>query len=236
VIVQCNRGDANPAAYADRVADVVLAGRFSEPPPVADGADRDGSGPVLTATELERWAGLYRREDRPEYVGFTVRDGTLSITQGGGGPLTPSDATTFRTRGGTEVAFSGDAGAGAVTMGERRYLRIPATTRSPDELEEVAGRYHSPELDVVWTLDTDTATDTDSAADADTGGLGVTLPGGERLPFRPGAPDEYVGVVTLTVVRDQGRVTGLRVYAGRVTGIVFERLDPPPASPGRGQS
>jgi hypothetical protein len=155
---------------------------------------------------------MYRHANRPEYLAFEVRDGTLTTILGGGGPLHPVDASTFRTPGGTEVRFAGTGTDATVTVEGGSYGRVEPGA-GPD-LAGVAGTYRSEELDASWTLDVDEE------------GIGVALPGGERVHLRAGAPGEFVGPVTVTVVRDGGRVRGLRVYAGRVTGIVFERAGP----------
>lgn len=208
VIVECNRGDANPGRYADQVADRVLAGDFTEEMAAASSA----SGPTVTlsATELQRWAGLYRHPDRPEYVEMEVRDGTL-VRVAGAVRLEALAPATFRTPGGTLVRFAPREGAMEMTVGSTPYRRVPPDRVRPVDLSAATGTYHSAELDAAWTL----------AADGDA--LVVTIPGGERMRLEPGADGEYFGDVSVTFVREGGRVTGFKVYAGRVTGIVFNR-------------
>lgn len=210
VVVECNRGDASPSRYADRVADAVLAGAFSEPPVAAAPEPETTPAVSLTEAELRRWAGTYRHTARPTYVALEVRDGALRVG-GGGGALTPLDAVTFRTGGGGEVRFAERNGVATATVQNDTYTRV-STARGGADAASAAGTYHSEELDASWTLEPDAE------------GLSVTLPGGERVVLRAGAPDEFFGQVTVTLVRAGGRVSGLRVYAGRVTGIVFERV------------
>ena len=49
-------------------------------------------------------------------------------------------------------------------------------------------------------------------------------PGNEPAELRPSAQDEFTaGRLGVTLERDGGRVTGFRVFAGRVTDILFEK-------------
>lgn len=138
VAVACNRGDANPAAHARAVADLVLADAFPEPSPE---------------------------------------------------PPAPQ---------------SGAPAAGAEAA-------APALTFAA--LSELAGSYASEEIDAVFEI----------AVDGDR--LTLRRPNAEPVPLRPRADDEFQApAAVLTFQRDGGRVTGFKVNAGRVTGIVFERL------------
>jgi CubicO group peptidase (beta-lactamase class C family) len=211
VIVECNRSDANTGRYVAEVADVVLADAFREPATATGTPAAGAPGVTLTDAQLGRWAGLYRHGDRPEYVEFRVHDGALHLERGGGTALTPVDAATFRAAVGSPIRFAEADGRVTVTTAGGMYERVDAATPSEGDLAAVAGTYRSEELDVSWTLE------------AAEGGLALLAPDGERIPLRPGAANEYFGPATLTVIREGGRVTELRVYAGRVTGLVFER-------------
>ena len=49
-------------------------------------------------------------------------------------------------------------------------------------------------------------------------------PGNEPAELRPSAQDEFTaGRLGVTLERDGRRVTGFRVFAGRVTDILFEK-------------
>ncbi len=210
VIVECNRADANPGQYATAVADLVLTDAFTEAPTVVAAAP-DAPAVSLTDTQLARWAGLYRHPERPQYVGVAVQDGAL-VLRPGATRLVPLDASTFRGPGGVPVRFSDEGGVARATLGTATYREVAIAPPSPDALAALAGTYRSTELDASWTLE--------AAGD----GLAVTLPNGDRETLQPGIADEFFGPATLTFVRDGGRVTGFRVFAGRVTGIEFERV------------
>lgn len=83
---------------------------------------------------------------------------------------------------------------------------------SAEQLQEFVGKYWSPEIDAVYEI----ALNGDALillrADRDPAGL---------IPL---ATDEFNGAgLGITFVKEGGGVTGLKVDAGRVTGIVFER-------------
>lgn len=210
IVVECNRGDANPGRYVAEVADRVLAEAFTED--VAAAAPGGGAPAVtLTAAQLRRWAGLYRHALRPEYVRLEMVDGALTFTRGGGGSLTPVDEATFRPVVGQPVHFAEDGETATMTVAGGTYRRVAPAAPDPAEVARVAGSYRSDELDVSWTLE------------ARDGGLVLLGPDGEAIPLEPGIPNEWFGPATVTVVREGRRISGLRVFAGRVTGIVFTR-------------
>jgi len=143
VVVLCNRGDANPSRYADRLADAVLAEAFTEEPAEAPARPRE-------------------------------RDQVASSTAA--------------------------------------YRRVAPAQRSSGELEDYEGRYASRELEVVWEIR------------AEAGRLELHRPAHDPTPLVSGTNEEFeADGLGITFVREGGRVTGLRVFAGRVTGIVFEK-------------
>jgi hypothetical protein len=222
VVVECNRGDANPAAYANAVADAVLAGSFPPADAAALGAPggarpAGGAGgrapqpPALTQAQLERWAGIYRHVTRPEYVTLEARDGTLWVMGGAGTRLVPLSPTSFQGPGAV-LEFSASEGTVRFTRDGAAYERIAQAAPDATALGELAGSYASAELDAVFEI----------RAEGDA--LALKRPGAEPVTLRAGRADEFLAPgATLTFERVGGRVTGFRVYAGRVTGIVFRR-------------
>jgi hypothetical protein len=83
---------------------------------------------------------------------------------------------------------------------------------TPAELRMYAGRYYSEELDTTFEV----------ALDA--GELWLHRPGRDPSRLRFGGTNQFQGGgLRLTFLRDGGRVLGLRIFAGRVTGIEFLR-------------
>ena len=221
IVIQCNRSDANPGAYATAVADLVLEEVFPEPPP----ARRAGAPAATVATGaavtevapspeiLARWAGAYRHEARPEYRFFVVREGALWLDAGGGTRLVALSDSSFQAPGGGAfLTFSPTPEGVRLESSGTTFVRVPDYKPTAADLAELAGRYHSDELDAVFEI----------RVDGDR--LTLLRPRNEPVPLRPGGPDEFVASgSTLTFLWEEGRVVGFRVYAGRVTGIEFVR-------------
>ena len=92
------------------------------------------------------------------------------------------------------------------------YRRVPAPKTDARTLAEFAGDYVSDELDVTWRIE------------PRGGNLVIRLSGVPDVTLQPAFADVFsspVGVVRF--VRSNGRVTGLVVGAGRVTGFSFRR-------------
>ncbi len=218
IIVECNRGDANAGAYANGVADAVLAGLFTEE--VADVAGGDAPlaknhEPVeLAVGQLERWEGVYQAEADPPVLVFEVRDGRLVVmVQGQSFPLQAFSETDFELIGvGVQITFADEEGVATATRLGDTYVRRDRPEPSAEQLQDYVGRYWSPEIETVYEITLEGDTLSLRRADRDPAGL-LSI-----------APDEFNGAgLGITFVRERGRVTGLKVDAGRVTCIVFER-------------
>lgn len=219
VIVECNRGNANPTAYANAVADAVLAGAFP-PADTAAGAAPSGAQaprgpaprpPTPTQAQLERWAGMYRHVTRPEYVTLEARDGALWVAGGAGVRLTPRSPSSFEGPGAT-IDFSVAGNTVRFTRAGVAYERVTRAAPDAAGLAQLAGSYASEELGATFEI----------LVRGDT--LTLTRPGAEPVSLRPGRADEFLSPgAALTFEREGGRVTGFRVFAGRVTGIAFRK-------------
>jgi len=221
VVIQCNRSDANPGAYAAAVADLVLGEVFPEPAAARRAgtpAAAETTGAAVTEVApspeiLARWAGAYRHEARPEYRFFVLREGALWVDAGAGTRLRALSDSSFQAPGGGAfLTFSPSPEGVRLEAPGATFRRVPDYKPTAAELAELAGRYHSDELDAVFEI----------GVDEDR--LTLLRPRSEPVPLRPGGPDEFVAPgSTLTFLREEGRVVGFRVYAGRVTGIEFVR-------------
>jgi CubicO group peptidase (beta-lactamase class C family) len=222
IVIECNRSDANPGAYASAVADLVLEEVFPEPPAarragVPAAAETTGAAVTevaLSPETLARWAGAYRHEHRPEYRLFAVRDRALWLDVGGGIRLVALSDSSFQAPGGgVFLTFSMTPEGVRLEAPGATFRRVPDYKPTAAELAELTGRYHSDELDAVFEI----------GVDEDR--LTLKRPRSEPVPLRPGGAHEFVAPgSTLTFLREEGRVVGFRVYAGRVTGIEFVRM------------
>jgi CubicO group peptidase (beta-lactamase class C family) len=217
IAVLSNSASTDPAAIANRVADVYLDGRFKPTPPAAP-----RPAPVAVAPErLAGYAGTYRL-GRSRLVTVVLENGALAARMPDAPPVTlePRSETTFVALPiGTEIAFERDASgrATALTVGPQRAPRVDRVSPSPAELAEYAGVYYSEELGAAYTVSVDG--DHLVATHRRTGP--VTL--------SPTVRDEFVGdrgyFGGVAFVRgDDGRIGGLEVNAGRVRGVRFARV------------
>jgi CubicO group peptidase (beta-lactamase class C family) len=214
VIVLCNRADASPGAYADRVADAVLSPHFPEAMPEEAEVNETGEPVSLSASQLQHWAGLYRHPDRPDYLRMEVSEGKLAVRQEEESyPLSPRSENVFVLElTGQRLTFSTVDGRDRVQSGSTVLERVQAPELSPAELAAYQGLYHSEELDATFELR------------MESGRLWLHRPNRGPAALYPGVTDEFeAGGFGLTLLREAGELTGLSVFAGRVTGIVFER-------------
>jgi len=101
-----------------------------------------------------------------------------------------------------------------------RYRRVEPADPAPAELMELAGNYHSRELDVTYTLS------------AENGALTVRSPSSAApVAFLPTVTDRFQTdhrfLFALTIVRDDlGKATGLRLTGSRYRDLWLERVGP----------
>jgi hypothetical protein len=220
VVTLCNSSNANAAQLSQSVAAVFLGDRLGPVTWTVSGGNSLGTAAVsLTKAQLTRYAGTYWDARNEALRRIDVRDSTLGIT---GSPIVlfPVSATMFR--GATiniSETFTVDRG-GSVTMEETTpdgaklsYRQMPAPKTDARRLAEYAGDYVSDELDATWRI-----VQRDSSVILRRG----AVPDMTLQPVFLDAFTSPVGVVRFARGAD-GRVTGLVVGAGRVTGFVFRR-------------
>jgi len=213
----CNRSDANPSAFADQVADVLLAGQLQpRPAPAASpGAPESISLPaeVLTAR-----AGVWRSPQTGDLYVLAVEDKHLVLMLGARSvPLAALAPNRFQ-RGGTTLVFD-DVPARTLKL-EREgrvndtFERLPPSTPDPAGLGAYAGMWYSQELGATWRLV------------PQGNGLRVEVRDRPSLTARAVATDIFsAGQAHLSFTRDRkGALTGFTVNAGRVRGIGFARV------------
>lgn len=150
VTVLCNTETNDTSRIAARIADLHLAADLPSPTTARKLA--------LPEAQLQRFAGHYREAGGPVFD-LVVRDGTLTI---GGSPLTPVAANVFALDG-VPVRFSFPAGDGpAAEMHihdpdqDRVAARVgptPVADLTPSGMGDYLGRYYSPELSTVLTVE-----------------------------------------------------------------------------------
>ncbi|MEZ4588131.1 MAG: serine hydrolase domain-containing protein [Gemmatimonadales bacterium] len=217
-IVLCNFAQANPASFADRIAEIYLGDQLSPAPVRAAGRAFTDRG------LMDRAVGVYRSARSGNVVQIVARD-TLLVMQYGpirlplaaAGP----DRASFGWSGeGSEALFEGEGAKAARVVvrgiGPRPepFERVDPPNRAPAALAALAGRYRSAELDVEWTV-----------VQRDTALLVRTSNGDERELVPVHADGFTLEGAAVLVDRDgRGRVRGLLVTPGRSRNIRFERV------------
>jgi CubicO group peptidase (beta-lactamase class C family) len=229
VVVLCNRGDAGPSAYANRIAELVLADDLAPLPAEERGARGTGADPTepveLSEDQLIQWVGLYRAPDQPDYMRVGAVGGALTIGAGDTSyALRPVSEDHFVIEGpGVDIWFSAEADRVSLRIGSvdgEVFRRVEEFQPSLGEMRELEGRYFSEELGMTIEV----------RLDGDR--LLLHRRGREPVAMTPGTHGEFeVAGLGVTFQRRSGAISGARVYAGRVTGLVFERVEGVPNEP-----
>jgi len=217
VAVLSNLSTARPGHLARRVADALLEQAFPLP---AQSASADGPRPA--ERDLQDYAGLYYSRRRNETQRLEWRDGRLHWAVGPGVELIPAAGESFQAPDSPslEIRFvRGEAGQvrelqlAEAGMAATPYARVTPAALSPEALQEYAGTYYSPELDVTYRIELDQS------------GLGLSRRKYACVPLEPTVPDGFVGNgVDYLFERDGAQaVCGFRLTTGRVRNLSFVR-------------
>ena len=151
----CNVGNANTQQRATAVADVILAGAFTEeakasPPSLAPSTSAAKVGPAP-------YLGLYYAEPLQSVVEIAQDSGRMVARfMGRPWPLSLIDADRFGAEDRMiELQFSDQRRALTVSVlgaGQGPYLKTAGATPSAADLEALVGSYSSPELLTTWTI------------------------------------------------------------------------------------
>ena len=223
----CNLAQADPARLARRVADVVLADRFTEPVP-ADAAPPEAV--ALAPEALARFAGAYRTATGVVWE-IVERDGGLALDRFSGEPtpLVPVSADELRPASGRGQTLAFDpapeapaprAGGHVASDPPVAFSRVTLVAPESVKPDDYVGVYASDELAARM----------------------IVVRDGDRLflrhenPFKD-APDSAlhptlddtfaVGGLVVRFERDGRRlVIGFMLDAGRVRNLRFARVEP----------
>ena len=214
----CNRGDANPSRFADKVADVILAGQL-QPVPAVTLPGVPAEGVILTPDVLKARAGVYRGRKTGDVRVVRLEGSQLALVLGRAIPMVPLSPDRFQIMGEYTLVFGSDNGkptlrAEQQQLGDDVYELVPAFTPTAAQLAEFAGAYYAGELDVEYRITADSA------------GLDIGLRGRRLTRVTPTFADAFSGDQgeNLLFARDRkGRLTGFTVGAGRVRNILFVR-------------
>jgi CubicO group peptidase (beta-lactamase class C family) len=214
----CNRGDADPSAFADQVADVLLASSLQPKGAVAGTGSPAAASMRLPKEVVSARAGVWRSQKTSDIYVLEARDTVLQVMMGARGrPLTAISPNRFQL--GPYTFVFEDAPRPVLKLErdgrvEDTYERLPATTPDPAGLNAYAGLWYSEELDATWRLV------------PDGNGLRVEVRNRPLITARAVARDLFsAGQAHLSFIRDKkGALAGFTVNAGRVRGIGFTRV------------
>jgi hypothetical protein len=220
VVMLCNTSTANPVLLSQQVASVFLGDRLGPATVSTAGgsATTNAASVKLSREQLSRYAGAYWDVKTETLRRLEVRDTVLGLT---GTPtmLVPTSESTFRWSN-ANITLTFMAGRdGTVELEEVTpngdkftYRRMPAPKTDARSLAALTGAYVSDELDTTWRIE------------SKDGRLVVRRTAVPDVILQPVFADAFnspLGV--LRFQRSGGRVTGLVVGAGRVTGFVFRK-------------
>lgn len=226
IALLCNSDGISPVALGDRVADIVLAKFFTVPK--ADGATTALAPPGIASQPSEApLAGGYFASSTGEVVRILRKADSLSLGYVGHSfPLERKGPLAYVVNGlpvGVTFEHSGAGPPRAVWLrigsaDSTRAERFVPVSPTIAELRSYAGRYHSAELGVTWSVVLVNGRLTLQNAPSDLTDTGPLVPAMQST-FTAGD-----GV--LQFVRDKsGRVMGMTLSASRMRGIEFERID-----------
>lgn len=144
--------------YAIKVADLFVEDRTAREAVSPEAQGPQPTVPIeLSEAKLREWAGLYFNAARGATRTIAYADGRLQFD---GLDLLPlrEDRFRFEVEPETHVAFAPAAGDAPprmrtiTTSGEYDYRRVDPVAPPPSDLVRYEGRYHSPELDLSWTV------------------------------------------------------------------------------------
>ena len=221
VAVLCNFPSSNPAALANRVADVWLEHAYTEPAPVAgtNGAEHDRWVNVPRST-LASLTGVYRDADGFDVRRIELHGDTLKAIIGPSYPLRPLGNDRYEVVGaGVVLVLQPPRNGEPATMTttdapDDMYVQLPAWTPSADDLTAFAGTYYSDELGTEYRFEVED---------------GRLVFHHRKLPDTVLEPTFENGFTMRgrAVVFERGadgRVSGFRISDGRVYNVAFERV------------
>ena len=213
VAVVCNRADANAATLLYGVVNTILADQLQRPA-VAAAAN---AVPVSEA-DLKARAGMYRDRNTEELMVLEVENGKLVSRRGAAYELIPLGNDVYR-RSGTnqELRFISTNNSFRINRGESDGTtivleKVQPLTLTPAQLAEYAGKYFSPELDVVAdiTVENDYLT--------------MRRKFQPSMRLSPSFKDGFTGAGYFVFTRDAaGKVNGFKFTQGRVRHFRFVR-------------
>ena len=220
VICLSNFSQANPARVAWQIADICLSSEMSGAP--LQPASKRAS-PALVG-KLKKLTGIYLNAESGDFVEIIIKDGNLFSKSGGGcyllEPAGPSHYT--RTGGAFEIKFIGGGNKSvrtalikARTGKEEAYKKTTLPAILQKVIRACVGQYYSEELDIKYSIV------------AEKGKLYLIRKNAKKEALRQLQDDLFsADWLSLRFFGEiAGRRAGFKLGAGRVKGLVFNRVE-----------
>jgi CubicO group peptidase (beta-lactamase class C family) len=203
IAVMCNSAQANPTRLGRETARLWTGGVPAKNP----------ASVAVEESELERFAGMYRKVRDNTVVEIQVKDGKLTLNHRL--QLTPTGSASFRSEE-RQFVFENGTFRELTPNGDTIYERVEPAHPSASELASLAGEYESPETRSTLTV----------AANGEE--LSLAIASGPPVRLRPTFRDAFVmqdrGAASIFFRRDSaGTVTSLSVGDDRVWDLRFQR-------------
>jgi CubicO group peptidase (beta-lactamase class C family) len=214
IAILCNSSNSNPEMLAHQVAEVILAGRWKEKPK-PDRLD-------VPASELKRYTGLYRNMTTDSVLRLVIVKENLAVAGSGPGgrSLIPTGPGRFESADRTSYEFESGENGTPLQLRVSPYLDLPAlwtavpqANPTPQKISEYVGTYFSQELGVFYEIA------------VREGKLLIQHLPEPATVLEPGYEDAFgtASYVVRFTRNNAGKVDGLRMYAGRVRHLRFQR-------------
>jgi CubicO group peptidase (beta-lactamase class C family) len=217
VIILANQAEFQPSALAQRVVDIVLQPRLTEPEPVFSSLP---VAPIrLSKDEMQKFAGRYYSNKAGSAFELLQRDGqlyleysrlSLELAAVGENRLHTINTpySFFLTVAGDEIELWMEG-----QIETDHFVRVHPVEMTADQRKTCQGSYHSGELGV------------DYGIVAGASGLALVVPDGSQFNLKSLQTDTFFSAeVVLRFIRKAGgEIMAFEIDAGRVKGIVFER-------------
>jgi len=229
----CNLAQTNPSRLAEKVSEVYLGGLMSGPAaaktPEPSAAAKKPRSSAADSARLSALAGAYRNRESGNILELSVSGSTLEGRLGRRKvTLVPTGPDRYRlepARGEPADVVADRAGAarprltilssdGDTDADREVYEPVELWKPAARDLDALAGRYASAELDTTWRLE------------AAEGKLFIRHRGAPAEPLSPTVADTFaLDEMVLVFAHDaSGQPTGFTLDDGRVRGVAFRRL------------
>ena len=210
--VLCNFAEATPQRLCEQLLDICLADRIRQ---------GGSSTEAPKDSELDERAGLYYDPLSGDTLRLNATDGKLHLEfYGNTLPLIALDTRRYSLEGYSTFTLEFDAVVPSrVSTGGNSplvYERVEPAAPTETDLAELAGDFHSDELDVDYSFS------------VDAGALVLRRKKFVGVPLTPTVRDAFTdGFARFVFTRGEDDVVnGMRVSTGRSWGIAFMRVDP----------